>query len=679
MAIDLTAETSPDYPGRLINLSNRLSARYRLTGVRADLDAALKVINMAIDLTAETSPNRPRWLNNLSNLLTIRYRLDRVRADFDAALEAISTAIELTDKNSPDYPGMLRPLSNRLTERYRLDGVRADLEMVEWALSELAKWLRRRSSRLSANGLQAHLVSYGQGLPAALARVHRELGFLDGAVDSLELSRGLRFGLVTRRRDRILSDVARTHPELKNQFFEAVAELDQIERLILAGHPVQRALNSAQQVLDESIEQIASSGFGRIGDTPTCEALAGGLLPSQVLVYILPGAAASRHGYLLVVHPDGRVTDVDLPRLAGESLNRMIKASLQLAHNQIDGSRGEQGQSENDVVVPAQRRQNLEYSVADLASWLGTAFADPLLEHLQSCSETIKELILVPVGQLALLPFHASTSANGDLLEVCAIRTFLVGGDLLELASSSRVEPATVDSVVVAPVYDAGGALPGANAEAQAVATFANAKQLGGRKCTHDAFAEALRTATVMHTSCHGHADENVADTCLSLGLNQAAYSVRDAEQLEWVQRDEVFIAACCARTPGMQVPDEVLGFPHAFRAAGFRRVISAGWPVDDNSAALVSMSYHLRRKEHPNMDPAEALRGAQLWLRSASIDTILKFLEEVIAAVNLSKKPIAELVRMYNQFELAAQSADEHNIPYSSAAHWAAFSIIGA
>jgi hypothetical protein len=69
IALEATPKGHPDRAGRLTNLGNWLSLRFKRTGSIDDLNRAVKIAGMALAATPKDHPNRTAGLNNLRDLL----------------------------------------------------------------------------------------------------------------------------------------------------------------------------------------------------------------------------------------------------------------------------------------------------------------------------------------------------------------------------------------------------------------------------------------------------------------------------------------------------------------------------------------------------------------------------------------------------------------------------------
>lgn len=295
-------------------------------------------------------------------------------------------------------------------------------------------------------------------------------------------------------------------------------------------------------------------------------------------------------------------------------------------------------------------------------------------------------LLLVPCGSLALLPFQAALVQSPRGLEPLSaeypIAALVLGGQLLTRASQlsdDRNEPPCM-AIPPAP------SMPFTSLEAlvlphvRGMTAAWGTSQPRPRPMDVHAARTVLEQSRDVHVACHGRADlyDELRTHLVLLEEAGPAYqlAVGDVESLVRRHRGgELFIAACSARTPGLRIPNEVAGFPTTFLRAGFRTVISAGWPVDDLAAALVSIAYHRNRNE--GQSPPRALRAAQLWLKdltAANVAMHLRELEDLVAAGG------SDVGRFDEWVEIAANysSAGHAERPFVDPKHWGAFALVG-
>jgi CHAT domain-containing protein len=118
-------------------------------------------------------------------------------------------------------------------------------------------------------------------------------------------------------------------------------------------------------------------------------------------------------------------------------------------------------------------------------------------------------------------------------------------------------------------------------------------------------------------------------------------------------------------------VTDEVFATSTAFLAAGSACVLASLWPVDDLATALLMTKFYEVLFE--GRRPPEALRQAQLWLRSLSDSEEAAFLE---AHPELESEASR---RRQGRGPSPSGSTAGQQTPYSAPSFWAPFIALGA
>ena len=87
-------------------------------------------------------------------------------------------------------------------------------------------------------------------------------------------------------------------------------------------------------------------------------------------------------------------------------------------------------------------------------------------------------------------------------------------------------------------------------------------------------------------------------------------------------------LSACETGIQGLENADEAVSLPTGLLQAGVAAVIASLWAVDDCSTRILLIRfYDLWRKEH--LEPSEALRQAQLWVRDTTSQQKAKYFQE--------------------------------------------------
>jgi CHAT domain-containing protein len=269
-----------------------------------------------------------------------------------------------------------------------------------------------------------------------------------------------------------------------------------------------------------------------------------------------------------------------------------------------------------------------------VCDWASQAVTEPLLAHLRAQGATVPpKLVLVPMGQLAAVPWHAARRRGPGGRYRYAVQDAVVS-----YAASARLfcevmarEPVPYDAPGLV-VGNPTGDLPHAGREAMALhAAFYRTAPYLGRHTAGTATGagtpaevlgwlrlRGLSPGGVLHLACHARVLRRSAAHTAHLHL---AGGTLAAEQLtEHAQRSGrpsriglVSLAACTTHVSG-RGHDEAFTLSTAFLVDGARSVLGSLWPVPDEATSyLMFMVHHYLNAERAR--PAAALRLAQLWM----------------------------------------------------------------
>jgi len=299
----------------------------------------------------------------------------------------------------------------------------------------------------------------------------------------------------------------------------------------------------------------------------------------------------------------------------------------------------------------------------------------------------ISLVTLIPTGRLSLLPLHAAKYIKGDqmlafideftvtytpsarTLEYCQEILARLSNDLPTLLGIGN--PLPQSSLIPSLIF--------ARPEVEEIALlFKTPKELYETEATRASVEEALNTATYIHFSCHGYFNaESPLDSGVLLS-NSEPLRLRDLIIKHQLKNTRLTVLSACqtAVSDFVNLPEEAIGLPSGFLQAGSAGVIGSLWSVNDLSTALLMIRFY---QEHlRNMaSPAEALRRAQLWLRS------------------VTNAELAELFNLYRRnpsgtqsritYETAQASFLEYTLaepgtrPFADPYYWAPFVFYGA
>jgi tetratricopeptide (TPR) repeat protein len=220
--------------------------------------------------------------------------------------------------------------------------------------------------------------------------------------------------------------------------------------------------------------------------------------------------------------------------------------------------------------------------------------------------------VIVPHGPLHRLPWAALRSGGQYLVERHTL-------SLLPSASIGAVlqerSPSKGEAVFFAdPDPDHPGlALQGAAEEAQAGcdALRAGPPPFLGAAATKEELLARVATAGLVHFACHHLFDDEVPQlSFLKMAGNRGSHQLFafEVSELRLATR-LVTLAACGSGQSQTAVGDEQMGMVRSFLSAGARSVISALWPIaDESTARLFSLFYRIA--QHAGL--AEALAQGQ-------------------------------------------------------------------
>jgi len=207
-----------------------------------------------------------------------------------------------------------------------------------------------------------------------------------------------------------------------------------------------------------------------------------------------------------------------------------------------------------------------------------------------------RPLVVIPTGPLQSLSWSLLPSCMGRPVTVAPSAA-------LWYAAHCRKSPRRRQVTIAA-----GPGLPGARAEAEAVAAIHRTTALQGSSATVQAVTAALHRADLVHLAAHGRVR---ADNPLfsSLTLADGPLTVFDLERLDRVA-PMVVLAACDSGRPVVCTGDELLGFGATLLSLGTHQLIASVVPVPDVETAPLMIAFH--RQLAAGHGAADALSQAQ-------------------------------------------------------------------
>ncbi|MFF7240168.1 CHAT domain-containing protein [Streptomyces collinus] len=325
--------------------------------------------------------------------------------------------------------------------------------------------------------------------------------------------------------------------------------------------------------------------------------------------------------------------------------------SLIVRHASDPGPRVEAVQSELTAVDARALADAFAATVADkggelrkLLPRLGEELIGPVAEALGPATG----VVVIACGPVAHLPLHAAhlPSTGEPLLATCAV-TYAPSVRLLLMARHRATAPLSEPLLVAAstPGQD-GGLLAAQEVETlrRLFATVGGSRDVTGDPpvaeagCAKGHLIDALSGGSHVHLACHGAYDP--ADPLASrLDLGSARITLADlldARPRPLEQARLVTLSACDTGLVDPRLPDEAIGLPTGILLAGGAGVVCTRWRTNDTAAVLLMIAVYRRLlgqgvEQPPHgappgvaESPAQALRWAQLWLRSATVPELL-------------------------------------------------------
>jgi CHAT domain-containing protein len=634
-ALDVTAMDSPDYPDRLSNLAALYAELCFLTRDGQDLDQAIALSQKAVEATPTHSPELITYLGNYAWALKLRYEFRGETADQSSAISAYRHATALGRKHHSPVAVLIAGqwggwASARGSWQEAGRAYSDALSILEELFDRTRSWRNRESYLSAARGLQ-------EDGAYALMRSGR----MRDAVVILERSR-------TKLLDEAL---ARYTPELAKLSEAGKVRLVEefrtaVQRNLIAElkpTPPNSSGSEESPTVGASLEAIrAVRGYRRFLKPVDYKHIAAVAHRQGPLIYL---AAAQNGGLAVVVH--GSNTDpegLSLPDLTEDRLGKCVAEFMSAYDRRSSDPAG--WRSVNDATL----------------HWLWDALMGPVLANLPESSA-----VLLPMGLLTMLPLHAAWTP--DVSRITG-RRYVLDSHLMTYACSARSLPSPrshkrgLDERFV--LIDqsrgsrSGDILPVANMpHDSALHWFDDVTELRGPAVNRHGVFTALGSHEFAHFACPMRTDlVDPLVTCLAIGAEDRL-TVRSLATASYLRARIAVIPTGQSALPGAHLPNELISIPTGLHAAGVSGVLACLWEIEHVSASTLINKFYSLWRDH-QMEPAEALRAAQIWTR----DMYANELGSAISAESASH-PFLE-------------SSNEDDRPFAAPIHWAGFVYSG-
>jgi CHAT domain-containing protein len=240
-------------------------------------------------------------------------------------------------------------------------------------------------------------------------------------------------------------------------------------------------------------------------------------------------------------------------------------------------------------------------------------------------------VIFIPQRSLFQVPFPALQDANGTYL--IQKHTILTAPSIQVLAltrqqqqklasqpASSRGKALVLGNPTMPQVSLSPGEpkqqlspLPGAEAEAIAIAPLLNTQAITGAQGTKAAIVQKMPQASIIHLATHGLLDDvNGLGSAIALAPSGNDDGLLTAEEIfDMKLQASLVVLSACNTGEGRITGDGVIGLSRALISAGVPSVIVSLWRVPDAPTAELMQAFYQNLHKNPNK--AQALRQAML------------------------------------------------------------------
>jgi len=325
-----------------------------------------------------------------------------------------------------------------------------------------------------------------------------------------------------------------------------------------------------------------------------------------------------------------------------------------------------------------------------LLDWLGENIFTSISKRL--VEQGVERITLIPTGGLSLLPLHAANiTLEGKklpLLQRFSV-SYVSSARALRACHTTAAERLNSQEVLAG----VGNPLPTnpeldfARAELEEASKyFASSYPLYEFEATKAALFEMITKANHIHFACHGEFNplEPLASyMVLADGDTLTMKEILDPQVKAAMSHVRLVVLSACqtAISDFGNLPDEAISMSSSFLQAGIPGVIGTLWQVNDLSTALVMAKFYEYHLSGAQLEPPEALRKAQLWLREVTVGELNSYFDSHIAfheAKRTTLERIPEWVALQGKLDLSIYN-DPMQKPYADKPyHWAPFVYFG-
>lgn len=620
-AAESLGQDHPEYPKLIAMAADGLVRKGTTDNNPKLIDRAVALLTGAQVLPGLSVSERPRLLTMHGSALLALYMMLGSPNDVSRAIDLLEEARRAVEqmRGSPYAATILETLSRA----YRLRG-RSARDVDRAVACGLAGLREHAGNVLLQDRLSdaLHAARRGTSDATEMARWFLTHSREAAAVSALELGRGLVLhaatsgpGVEEALRQAGHTDLAAewaVHDD--SDFFGSAADLRYRAMLALDQSPAEVRLLSPPSAGDIA-EALADSG-------------------ADALVYLLP-RDDSGTGLAVIVDPAGTVHAAPLPVLSAYADGPV--AAFQQASRDLHT---DFGAGPRDMAF-----RLWEDKLDELCDWAWQAAIGPLLEAIpQRGRDRDRRIVLVPGGELGLVPWHAARQP-GTGRYACQHAVFSYASSARQFIDAARCQfrPWTETPILIS---DSESALV-ATARSigylfteyyQSASVFGFARHLlpdsdmpGADAATPDDVLSALPRAgipgaSMLHFGVHSSVDVPGLHSGLALGDGHEVHvgdilrQVRKRRSGQDIERRScgLVVLASCMTDAAHSDYDEALTPASAFMSASAGGVVAARWFLPEFPTAVFMIAFH-HYLNAGQLTPAAALRQAQLWMLDPS------------------------------------------------------------
>jgi hypothetical protein len=589
---------------------------------------------------------RPRLLRLHGSALLTRYLRHRVPQDLSNALDRLQEARRAVEQEagSPYAADVLKALAHAY--RVKAD---AGLGGVDQAVGYGLAGLREDVGDVllqDSDDNALHVARRGAGDAFEIARWCLYHGRDAAAIGALELGRGMVLHAATAAAR--VADALRQagHADLAQRWTDKSGR----------GGPDPDLRYQAMLALEQSPAEARLLSPPLVSDIADALAERG----ADALAYLLPGDAYG-WGQAVLVDQARNVRMVRLPRLLADDRGPAARFARARREADLAALRAAAARSRESILSQEAREATAaaaacasawEDALRAVCQWAWRAAIGPVLRAIPERGDgTDRRVVLIPVGELGLVPWHAARQPGTGKF-ACEHAVFCYASSARQFIDAVRTEPRPWGQAPVL-VSDSARSMRLTAAGIRhlfaehypAAAVFGYARAPSGRATdrlpgsvpgsaaatARDVLAALPAAgstgASLLHFGCHGQAEVPVLRSRLDLGaggqllvadiLGQAR-AWRSAPHAQSGACGLVVLASCLSDVADADY-DEALTLATAFLSAGAGGVVAARWRVAENATALLMAAFHGYLSD--GLDPASALCQAQRWMLTSRRD----------------------------------------------------------